>query len=105
MYTLPQGIELTDSRAGSEGRGAGRATRGGAGETAGVVRRTTGVRLMGVGSERRAVSRRGSGGGGSTARGAGAAAGGSRAAIPAVSTPRRSGAGEGTDTAAGMLAS
>src|SRR6266568_3296409 len=104
MYTLPQGIELTDSRAGSEGRGAGRATRGGAGETAGVVRRTTGVRLMGVGSGRRAVSRRGSGGGGSTAR-AGAAAGGSRAAIPAVSTPRRSGAGEGTDSAAGMLAS
>src|SRR5207302_2832957 len=64
MYTLPHGIELTDSSAGSEDRGAGRATRGGAEVTAGVVRRTTGVRLIGAGFVRRAVSRWGTGGGG-----------------------------------------
>src|SRR5947207_2707707 len=68
MYTLPHGIELTDSRAGSEGGGAGRATRGGAEEPGGGVRRTSGARLLGAGSGRGAVSRWGSGGGGWTAR-------------------------------------
>src|SRR5947208_3386825 len=97
MYTLPHGIELTDSRAGSEGGGARRATRGGAEETAGVVRRTTGVRLIGAGSGRRAVSRWGSGGGGSTARWAGGVAAGSRWAMAMVSTPRCSGAAQGGD--------
>src|SRR5256884_8395496 len=99
MYTLPHGIELMDSRAGSEGGGAGRATRGGAEDTAGVVRRTTGARLIGAGSGRRAVSPWGSGGGGATARWAGGGAAGARRALATGPPAPRPGADAGSSAA------